>query len=75
MFYQNTPDIQGTSALTAQQKTAFIALLDQLFGAGFGNQIVQLGAAGLPFPLAADAWTGYPTARIEMLNALPRRRT
>ena len=70
MFYQNTPDIQGTSVLTAEQKTAFIALLDQLFGAGFGNQIVQLGAAGLPFPLAADAWTGYPTARIEMLNAL-----
>lgn len=70
MFYQVAPDIFGSPTLTAEEKTAFIALLDQLFGAGFGNLIAQLGAAGLPFPVAADAWTGYPTARVAMLKAL-----
>lgn len=70
MFYQNAPDIAGTALLDDAQRAEFIGLLDQLFGAGFGAQLAQLGAAGLPFPLAADAWTGYPSARVKMLSAL-----
>ena len=70
MFYQNAPDITGTALLTDAQRAEFISLLDDLFGAGFGAQLAQLGAAGLPFPLAADAWTGYPSARVKMLSAL-----
>lgn len=70
MFYQNAPDINGTSVLDSEQKTALLAVIDQLYGAGYGSQIAALGAAGLPLPLAADAWTGYPSARITMLNAL-----
>lgn len=72
MFYQGAPDIIGTTVLTAEQKTSFTAVVDQLFGAGFGAQLAQLGAAGLPSPLGADAWTGYPTARIRMLKALSK---
>lgn len=70
MFYQNAPDIAGTALLSDAQRVEFIGLLDGLFGAGFGEQLAQLGAAGLPFPLAADAWTGYPSARVKMLSAL-----
>jgi alkaline phosphatase D len=70
MFYQNAPDINGTALLNDEQRAQFIGLLDQLFGPGFGAQLAQLGAAGLPFPLAADAWTGYPTARLKMLDLL-----
>jgi len=72
MFYQATPDILGTSTLTAEQKTQFVGLLDQLLGEGTGALFGQLGQAGLPFPLAADAWTGYPSARIEMLKVLAK---
>jgi alkaline phosphatase D len=72
MFYQNAPDINGTPVLNAGRKATAIGILDQLFGAGSGAQIAGLGAAGLPFPLAADAWTGYPTARMTMLNALAK---
>ena len=70
MFYQNAPDINGTALLDEGQRAQFIGLLDQLFGPGFGVQLAALGEVGLPFPLAADAWTGYPTARLRMLSAL-----
>ncbi|MGA0531874.1 alkaline phosphatase D family protein [Hansschlegelia sp. KR7-227] len=70
MFYQNAPDLAGSRVLSAAQKAGFNGVIDQLFGAGFSAQLGQLGAAGLPFPLAADAWTGYPSARIEMLKTL-----
>ncbi|RXF75425.1 alkaline phosphatase D family protein [Hansschlegelia zhihuaiae] len=72
MFYQAAPDINGSTVLDATQKAQIIGLLDQIFGAGSGAQIAALGAAGLPFPLAADAWTGYPSARIKMLEALSK---
>ncbi|MDR4308374.1 alkaline phosphatase D family protein [Chelatococcus sambhunathii] len=72
MFYQAAPDIVGSSVLTAEDKAKFIATIDQLFGAGAGQQFAQLGAAGLPSPLSADAWTGYPTARVAMLKSLSK---
>ena len=72
MFYQASPDLGATSVLTAPQRLALLADLDRIGGAGFGDLIVNLGRAGLPFPLAADAWTGYPTARLKMLKALAK---
>lgn len=72
MFYQASPDLGATSVLTAPQRLALLADLDRIGGAGFGDLIINLGRAGLPFPLAADAWTGYPTARLEMLAALAK---
>ena len=72
MFYQAAPDILGSAVLSAEEKTKFLATIDQLFGAGAGQQFAQLGAAGLPSPLAADAWTGYPTARVAMLKSLSK---
>lgn len=72
MFYQASPDLGATSVLTAPQRLALLADLDRIGGAGFGDLIVNLGRAGLPFPLAADAWTGYPTARLKMLKALSK---
>ena len=71
-FYQAAPDIGASAVLSPAQKVALLADLDKIGGTGFGNLIVQLGAAGLPFPLAADAWTGYPTARLAMLDALSK---
>lgn len=71
-FYQAAPDISGSALLTAEQKTQFLAMIDQLFGPGSGALFAQLGAAGLPSPLAADAWTGYPTARVAMLKSLAK---
>lgn len=70
MFYQGAPDLLGTALLTSGQKQQLTAVLDALFGPGSGQQVAELGAAGLPFPIAADAWTGYPTARVKMLAAL-----
>lgn len=70
MFYQGASDLSGTALLTDAQKAAFITLLDQVFGPGGGTLMAQLGAAGLPSPLAADAWTGYPSARVNVLAAL-----
>lgn len=70
LYYQNAPDLGGTALLTDVERSAFIGLLDQLFGEGAGAQYAALGAAGLPSPLAADAWTGYPTARLAMLDRL-----
>lgn len=75
MFYQNAPDIAGSPVLSPAQKTSYNALLDQLLGAGQSEQIAQLGAAGLPTPLAADAWTGYPTARVKMLKTLAKAKS
>lgn len=72
MFYQSAPDILGSKVLTADDRVKLIANIDQLYGPGFGDQLAQLGAAGLPSPLAADAWTGYPTARIRMLETLSK---
>ena len=73
-FYQGAPDINGTTVLTPTEKLQLLGLLDQLFGPGGGQQLAQLGAAGLPSPIAADAWTGYPTARLRMLKALSKAR-
>ena len=70
MFYQTAADINGSPVLSALDRAQFLGTLDALFGQGYGAQFAALGAAGLPSPLAADAWTGYPTARIEMLKAL-----
>ncbi|MFC3692033.1 alkaline phosphatase D family protein [Chenggangzhangella methanolivorans] len=72
MFYQASPDIGASSLLSLPQRLALLADLDRVGGAGFGDQIAALGAAGLPFPLAADAWTGYPTARLAMLETLAK---
>jgi alkaline phosphatase D len=72
MFYQGSPDFLGTALFDDTQKAQFQALLDQLLGEGSGEFLGRLGLAGLPFPLAADAWTGYPTARVEMLKLLAR---
>lgn len=72
MFYQAAPDVAGSTALDAAAKAALLKDLDTVGGAGFGTQISQLGANGLPFPLAADAWTGYPTARLKMLKMLSK---
>ena len=48
MFYQNAPDINGTSVLSGQQKTALIALLDQLFGPGRAIKWRRLAPTGYP---------------------------
>jgi alkaline phosphatase D len=72
MFYQNAPEVAGSAVVSNVQKLAYNQVLDRLFGAGTSQTLAQLGAAGLPTPLAADAWTGYPTARIRMLNTLAK---
>lgn len=72
MFYQSAPDLLGSATLTAEDRAKLLGNIDQLYGPGFGNQLAQLGAAGLPSPLAADAWTGYPTARVRMLETLSK---
>lgn len=70
MFYQSAPNISGSTVLTPEQKLQLLGIIDQLLGTGSGDFVDRLGAAGLPFPLGADAWTGYPTARIRMLRSL-----
>jgi alkaline phosphatase D len=70
MFYQNAPDINGSPVINDAERAALKGILDQILGPGAGEQLAQLGAVGLPLPVAADAWTGYPTARIAMLNTL-----
>lgn len=66
--YQVAADFQNSPLFTDAQKAQIAAIIDQLFGPGNGALFAQLGAAGAPNPIAADTWTGYPTAH-NRLNA------
>lgn len=68
--YQPMPDFLNSTRLTAQEKQAAVAGIDQIFGPGAGQQLSQIGALGGPNPTASDSWTGYPTARARMIQLL-----
>lgn len=74
VHYQIAPDYLNSPLLTAEQKAALSALLDQILGAGSGALFGQLGAAGLPNPAAADSWVGYPSARNRLDASLKKAR-
>lgn len=69
-FFQPAPDFLNSSLLTEDQKAQLIQGIDALFGLGTGRLFGQIGAEGGPNPIAADAWTGYPSAKLEMTALL-----
>jgi len=71
-FYQPTVDVKGSTVLTAGEKAFLTAILNSLFGAAQTDILLNLAASpsGIPGVLAADAWTGYPTARAQFLGLM-----
>jgi len=64
-FYQPAPDFLNTGLITDEQRMQLTQGLDGLFGPGAGQLFGQIGAQGGPNPAMADAWTGYPSAKLE----------
>jgi len=69
-FFQRAPDFENSTLLTEEQKKLLMLGLDLEFGAGTGELYALLGETGGPNPIAADTWTGYPSARRELAELL-----